>query len=375
MRVIDEGFVYDARLAPPTRCSCCFTNVCILADGKILVMFRAGSSKDSADENLILRCSTDQGKHWTTIFERFDPIVDGVSGSWRYGAISELEPGNLLGVFNWFDRSDPKLPLANPVTEGILPSRIFILELRESEQSWTRRREINPKPLEAMALTGPMLKLSNGGLAAQYECWKSYHDTKPGKHHAVLRVSHDNAWTFGPSIITGHDPSGRLFFYDQRLAVDSQRGRLVAAFWTYDRSAKRDANIHIAWGSPDGAGWTYPIDTGIAGQIASPLALPDGKLLLTYVHRHDPPSLRAVLSANFGKTWDLEHELTFYNSNVKEAGMGESREAEDFWRDMGRWTFGHPEGRALSDGTIFVAYYAGNKGFLSLRWARLDVNE
>jgi len=373
MRVIDQGFVFDARRAPPNRRFCTFINVCVLSDERILVMFRAGSSKDAADENLLLLSSSDKGKTWTTLFEGLDPVLDGVPGSWRCGCVTELAPGHLIGIFDWFDRSDPKRPFCNPVTEGILHSRIFVLESRDDGRRWTDRREIDPAPFEAMALTGPILKLANGSLAAHYECWKSYDNPAPGKHHALLRVFNNGRLGFGPNIVTAHDPKERLFFYDQRLAVDPRTGQLIGCFWTYDRSSGQDVNVHVAWGSPDGTAWTLPVDTGIAGQITNPLPLPDGKLLSTYVHRDDPPSLRAVLNHDLGKTWDVRDEVSFYQSAGREPGVGVARATDEFWQDMARWSFGHPEGRALRDGTIFIAFYGGNSDAMGVRWVRLDL--
>ena len=215
--------------------------------------------------------------------------------------------------------------------------------------------------------------LADGSIAVVSEAWKTYDDPGYGEHSAILSISHDGGHTFEPSVVVAHDPTNRLLFWDERLAVDPASGRLVGMFWTHDRMAQQDANAHIAWSTPDGRSWTVPSDTGFAGQIPRPLAgLPDGRLLCVYVHRHSPPSLRALLSRDWGVTWDVANELVFYeHGKGRQAGMDGTRDFTDYYADMGLWNFGHVEPGVLPDGSIFAAFYAGDAQSLSVRWARI----
>ena len=67
-----------------------------------------------------------------------------------------------------------------------------------------------------------------------------------------------------------------LYYWDQRL---------VSLFWTYDRKRERDVDIHISWANPESLSWGTPISTGLQGQIAAPIPLPDNRLLAFYVVR------------------------------------------------------------------------------------------
>lgn len=374
MKIVDEGFVFNSGTAPANQRSCSFTNIASLSDGCLVVCFRAGSSKDSDDENLLIRESKDAGKTWNTIFEGFDPMVDGVRGAWRHGALTELRVHELIGCFCWFDRSVPNRPLANPETQGTLPSRIFIMDSFDGGRTWTNRRELNSSPYEGVATTGPILRLLSGILALPAEAWKSYYDTRPGKHHALLWLSDNAGRNFPRHAVTAHDPSGQVLYWDQRISVGPDTGQVIALFWTHDRAAGKDANVHVAWGSPCGTQWTSPQDTGFAGQIASPLALRGGRVLAAYVHRHFPPSLRALLSENYGRSWDIEHELVFFESAAgAESGIGGTRTFSDYWADMNVWSFGHPESVLLPDGQIVIAFYAGDRRAMSIRWVRIAI--
>ena len=372
MKILGKGVVYDARLAPSHRRFCSFTSTLALSTGRILVTFRAGSSKDASDENILIYSSDDKGKTWEAVFEGFDPVIEGIPGGWRAGALTEVSPGRLMGFFNWFDRSVPGRPLANPTTQGTLPSRLFVMESVDDGHSWMNRREVNTKPFEGVAMADSILKLATGALALPYEAWKAYDDPRPGQHHALLRLSHNGAHTFDAAIVVAHDPSNDLLFWDERLAVDPATRKIVALFWTHDRQAEQDRNIHMAWGSPEGGAWTSPEDTDIAGQIAHPLIMAGGVVLMVYVHRHDPPSLRAILGKDLGRSWDRKGELVLYKSGAgSESGTRGKQEFGAYWMAMNRWNFGHPDACLLDDGDVFVAFYAGDVAGLSVHWVRL----
>jgi len=116
--------------------------------------------------------------------------------------------------------------------------------------------------------------------------------------------------------------------------------------------------------------------TGICGQIAAPIPLADGRLLAFYVHRRAPGSMRLVLSEDAGATWDTAHELVVYDSTAgRERGVDDEHEYSQYWDDMNAWTFGHPAGVALADGSVLLAYYGGpHNKCLSARWARITVS-
>jgi hypothetical protein len=375
VRILDQGVVYDATGAPLHRRFCAFTNTTALSGGRILVAFHTGSAKESPDENVLMRLSADGGRTWGAVCDGLPPlIVDGKFGSWHHARVTELTPGHLLGAFWWLDRSDPARPMINPETTGTLPNRIFLMDSFDDGRTWGNRREVDTRPFPSVALMGAPLVLADGSVAVVSEAWKTYDDTSVGEHSAILSISHDGGHAFEPSTVVAHDPENRLLFWDERLAVNPESGRLVGMFWTHDRVAGQDRNAHIAWGIPDGRSWTYPSDTGFAGQIPRPLIASGGRVLCVYVHRHWPPSLRAVLSPDFGKTWDVANELVFYEHAAgAQAGMDGKRDFADYYADMRVWSFGHAEPGLLPDGTVFVAFYAGDAQSLSIRWVQIKL--
>jgi hypothetical protein len=100
--------------------------------------------------------------------------------------------------------------------------------------------------------------------------------------------------------------------------------------------------------------------------------LGDGQLVAVYVRRRDPPGIRAILSRDFGATWEADSEVVVYASAAgTELGATGERAIGDYWDDMIAWRIGHPRGVRLPSGEIFVVYYAGDDATKSVHWARL----
>ena len=372
MRLVSAGYVYDARGAASDRRSCAFTAVTRLGDGTLLVTFRRGSERESPDGHVCVFASADEGATWE---ERYDgagrAIWEGRPGEEKTLLIAELAPGELLGASLWVDRSGPPRPFVNPLTQGLLPMRVLHANSRDGGRTWIDRRVIDVRPHPGASPTGPPLRLP-GALAQPYEHWKDFDDPAPGRPAARLRLSPDGGVTWPTFATVAENLANARYYWDQRLAVEPETGRLVAMFWTHDPIAGQDLDVHLAWGSPDGLQWSAPQATGLPGQHCQPIALGAGRLVAAYARRRDPPGIHAILSRNFGATWEADSEIAVYESSVgSEAGADGPRAIGDYWDDMIAWRFGHPRGVVLPSGEVFVVYYAGDEAIKSVRWARL----
>ena len=92
--------------------------------------------------------------------------------------------------------------------------------------------------------------------------------------------------------------------------------------------------------SINGETWSEPVDTGIWGYPAHLLLLPDGRLLATYGYRRAPMGIRACLSRDGGKSWDIEDEII-----LRADGFGSGSD------------LGYPITQRLADGTLATIYY------------------
>ena len=375
MKVVASGAFWDASCAPNNERTASATSALTLSDGSVLATCRLGSDREGADGHTGVFVSADGGASWELRYlSLHERVWDDWPGETRGWYVAELSPGVLTAAVLWTDRSDPAKHWPNPETQGLLGMRVYHLMSYDGGRSWPDRRRIDLSHHRGASSTGPVFRLADGALAQPFETWKDYDDPTPGAPAALLRLSLDDGATWTEDVLVAKDPANRSFFWDQRLATHPLDGRLVNMFWTHDVTAGRDLDVHISWGTPDGRSWTSPAPTGLAGQHTQPIALGGDRLVAVYSHRGDPPGIRAVLSDDFGRTWDRRGEVVVYASEAgAEPGSGRRRAQADYWTDMGRWQFGHPRGAVLPSGEVLVVFYGGTGDMRSARWARLRI--
>src|SRR5262245_53724827 len=378
MHVENRGVIFDASARPPAERIAFFTSLCLLGDGAFLAGFQIGSGKHAPDSTIRLYRSEDGGETWRELPARFPTRLHGVPGSLAAPEIVEIEPGRLLLFCTWFDRSDPARPLFDPVTEGILHSRLLRASSADSGRTWSAWEVIPTPGLTGCASTGPVVRWPDGTIAYAFESFKEYDDPRPARHAAWVVVSRDNGRTFSEPLLVAQHPRHEVYYWDQRLCPTPQSGEFVALFWTHDLRQKRDLAVHLRHGRIAGSAVELtPIrDTGIPGQIAAPLLLADGRLLAFVVDRDRPGTMKLWLSPDGGMTWPPADALLVHEHEER-AALSQGREDIDFkqyWEDMGKWSFGHPAIRALGRGRVLLAWYAGTPEAMSIHWAgvRMD---
>ncbi|CAN5857724.1 hypothetical protein BH20CHL4_BH20CHL4_12990 [soil metagenome] len=373
MHVKAGGTIFDATSAPLDQRSNAFTSLMQLGGGAYLAAFRTASGRDAPDGRLRIMKS-DDGRTWSTAHPGLTATIDDVKGNIYSGYFTETEPGRLLGAFVWVDRSNPDLSFVHPETAGILHTRNLLAESTDHGAKWSGFREVDLSPETGCTITGPIFRVDGQTLALPYETWKSYEDTSPGKHTALLRLSHNGGATWPDRVVVASDPDAQVFYWDQRIAMHPETRQLVVMFWTHNRTLGADIENHIAWADATGRRWTVPRPTGWKGQHCQPLPLGRDRLAAIYVHRHHSASLRMVISEDFGMTWDSDNELTFYDHAALPAIEHDaSKPFEEFWRDMMRWEFGHPRAVLNPDGDVLIAYYAGDQNSTSMVWSLIEL--
>ena len=80
MQVTDSGLIFDATAVEGPLRVCSFTSLLRLDSGTLLASFRRGSAKDSADGNVVICESTDEGANWSVISEGFETTFEGLPG-------------------------------------------------------------------------------------------------------------------------------------------------------------------------------------------------------------------------------------------------------------------------------------------------------
>jgi hypothetical protein len=105
-----------------------------------------------------------------------------------------------------------------------------------------------------------------------------------------------------PTIMALGTPDTREYY--EPALVQTEPGHLYALHRVGQVASGADNTFWANESFDGGATWTEPVDTGIiSGACPRLLRLSDGRLLLTYGRRQAPFAIRAMLSADGGKSW------------------------------------------------------------------------
>ena len=355
MNVVEQNMIFNAANERPNRKYACTPSLLSLTDSSILCSFKTGPAKTSKDDNIIIYRSVDGARTWQPLFAGFNTTLNGSFGSIHSCYITECAHRKLLASCCWVDRTHPELPYSNPQTGGILPVKCMITESADGGNSWSCLKPLDLHYHVTGACTAKIVVLQNGNLVLPYENWKQW-DQIDGNYVSGIVISEDlgNSWSWPIHIVS--DPFARRYFWDCKLAVNSETGRILASFWTADSKTNDNLSIHIVTGSADGTEWSGPVPLGIIGRTATPLFIDGHHVILIYV---DPiaNSLKAISSFDGGQNWDEQNSITIWKASGKlqrHASIYDS-------------TFGGPDAIKLNDNAVLIAFYAGDSSALNIQ--------
>ena len=166
--------------------------------------------------------------------------------------------------------------------------------------------------------------------------------------------STDNGDTWGIAPVC-EDPSGA---YTEELALlELEDGRLLAMTRAHRMRDPITGYLWQQWSEDAGLTWSYPVETQIWGYPAYLNLLRDGRILCTYGHRRVPSGIRAALSDDGGRSWNLDEERILRDDGGTPAQGWTAAELERFGDKKGRADLGYPWSVQLADGTVFTVYY------------------
>ncbi len=367
MRIVERGLIHEG-IRGGDRAVAAFPSVTALPDGELLALYRVGRRKDADDCVAEIRRSLDSGRSWSEPEAPFSSTFAGVRGSLQVVYATALGDDRLLASALWVDReAHPGQPLFNEETEGCLPMRILVADSADRGRTWSAWREVAVTPdVGPPSLTNPVVRLGDGRLMVSIETNKSYFDRSKWFQRVVHCYSGDEGAMWTAPVTVCQDPTGAVFHWDQRVAVDA-RGVIAAFSWTYDKDANRYLPIRRHVSRDHGATWTT--DTlGFSDQPSRPAVFPDGRAVLAWVDRYGSMSIRARMAAGLEGVFDESTEVVVHEA-ARPANATQDTGA--MLVDMSRWSFGLPYAEALPDGSAMVVYYAGEPDRMDVRWARL----
>lgn len=321
----------------------CFPSLYQYADGTLLCSFGTRSRRSHIDNagGSAKMVSRDGGVTWQKADESlpyYNPDTVRADG--------RLAIANAIGwQYVGEDQAD-RLKAEGRTVRSVRPGTVAYLSgahsmVREIDgrvvRPWT---EIEVPPGGGMMTFHQAAYLNVGGgvrLVAIYDTGAA------GQRSAyVLRTENDgDTWQCLPMAMG----DGQMSYNETALALNAE-GQVIALMRTAESADKERAGYLYQVTSADrGRTWSEPVDTRIWGYPAHLLRLPDGRMLATYGYRRAPMGIRACLSHDGGKTWDVDNEII-----LRADGFGSGSD------------LGYPITQRLSDGTLATIYYFNGIG-------------
>ncbi|MCP4816081.1 MAG: exo-alpha-sialidase, partial [Planctomycetaceae bacterium] len=204
--VEDRGTIFDATVAPDNEAVAYVTSLVPLDNGTWLSGWQSGPEKMTPVNKIRLARSRDGAQTWEQLAPVLDTSWQGIPGSFLAAEMVEVEPGRLLLFTTWVDRSIPERPLFNPVTEGILATRLLYCVSTDEGTTWGDWTELVTPGLTGCAVTGPILHWPDGSIACSYESFKEFDDPEPVDPATWMSVSRDGGQSFGDPWLIARDP-------------------------------------------------------------------------------------------------------------------------------------------------------------------------
>jgi len=303
-----------------------FPGVARMRNGDLVVVYREASiHMDDPEGKIGLSRSTDGGRSWL-------PRVTAVD---RAG-IDDRDPA----IFQMSDGT------------AILTSADYLCVSRDNGFTWGEPRStpvFGPRGAvedeEGHIVYGGLRRCVQrelteiGGRAVRLQANEAYRSRDKG-------VSWESA---GVATYTVYAPGAHDFiWYDEPFMCVMPR-----RYWVFAARVELDGFARVIRSSDRGATWDPIITTPVWGYPQHLLPLRDGRLLMSYGYRRHPYGVRACLSNDGGKTWDLSNEVVLRMDGGNPGGQRGR---------VGDTDLGYPASIELDGGKIFTVYYHNSGG-------------
>jgi sialidase-1 len=349
-----------------------FSHPVQLSDQELICAYNQGQALYAADLTFYLARSTDGGTTWSEQALLYDPAQDTLPYSYHSPFLSRMADGELVVAAFRVDRSDPRRPIFNEVTGGLTELQVILLRSRDNGHTWSAPEVVHLP--EGMVLTPStnLVELADGGWLLPCDQWHVFDDPGPYRPRTVGLFSRNRGESWGNPITFADGSAQGMGFWHGRI-IRLRDDRLFTLFWSAQMNPSKNLALHRCFGSPDGREWSTPEPTNLPGQTNQPVDLGDGLMAAIYTQRESAqPGFRVALSADGGKSWDLENQVLVWDATGRDRLGVDAPMA--YPRSHDTIAFGAPTAMQLADGDLFVSFWCTEMSITHVRYARLRVH-
>lgn len=322
----------------------CFPSLIELPDGRLMVTMGTRTNRSHIDTagGQAFRVSEDQGKTWKPTSEAY------TRKEWR------TSDGRYVtaDVEGWVQAPSSELPRLKEENKYIYPGGEVrpgvtaylggALARSSSDQGVTWQKT----PIELEDCVGVMgynkaaneIVTRNGVRLLAYYGYRSSLPHEEGASVYIIRSEDEGrTWTGRP--MYPEPPNPNLTFNETAL-VETAEGKILALMRIAIEHPEDDSYLWIAESEDDGKTWSQPRRSEMWGYPACARLLPNGDIIAAYGYRRRPMGIRAAISRDHGKTWDIKNELILRDDALGAGGDN-----------------GYPMLQIFEDGEILAVYY------------------
>ena len=323
-----------------------------LGNGTLLASHVIGEAFESVDQTTRMSKSSDGGKTWELLPEMYDKSIYGVPVS-DYLKVTDTGGGRLILFGYEFIRNDPEKEIGNPVTGGLLESRIILIRSSDGGKSWGPAEEIPCRWGGHAEASAPITVLKNGSWISPITEFAKWDGSISGPLCGRMLRSDDCGRTWNDDAVT-IALGEHVTAFEQRACQLEHSGRVVVIAWNEDLKTGERYNNHYAVSCDDAKTFDGPFDTGVRGQASSVCAIGGDYLLALHAVRRDTerPGVYAYVVNLKNGAWDIEDECIVWEPNFPMVKDENKAEVFAFLK------FGQPGAVKLADGHILTTHWA-----------------
>lgn len=305
---------------------CAWPILARLPDGRVSVVIFNEPTHGGWEGELACWVSGDEGRTWSHAGVPV-PHVPGIARMNHAAGVAGN--GDLIAIVGGHDNRPPR-GQPNPDLSKSSPVHPVAVRSADGGRTWRPCAPI-PRATDGRELYpfGPVVRRQDGTLFASFYDWPTAPAEPGNKGSALLYRSDDDGHSWRRHALIAPDD------YNETCLLFVNDKRCLAAARTYNNQT-----VHLYISDDGGDSWRFhaPV-TGAYEHNAHLMALPDGRILLTYGVRHPHDlALECRVSPDGGETWRRPHRLFQID-------------------DRERYDGGYPSCLAVGEDLVLTAYY------------------